>query len=146
MLNTNTLAGHLEDDRVVDEPIDRGGGGHRILEDPIPFAEHKIAGDDHGAPLIPLGEKREQHLHLVAALLDVAKIVADHSIKAVEHGELMLETQIALGGEQALDERVGRDEQHAVATLDQLVADRADQMRLATTRQAEREQVVAALG
>src|SRR5437773_4814831 len=29
VLDANTLAGHLEDDRVVDEPIDRGGGGHR---------------------------------------------------------------------------------------------------------------------
>jgi hypothetical protein len=37
----------------------------------------------------------------------------------------VLEAQIALGSEQALDERVGRDEQDAMPTLDQLVADGA---------------------
>ena len=53
--------------------------------------------------------------------------------------------EISLGGEQALDERVGGGEQHAVAALDQLVADGADEVGLATARQAERQEVVAAL-
>src|ERR1051325_6307830 len=36
-LDPDALAGHLDDDRVVNEPVDRGGGGHRILEDPAPL-------------------------------------------------------------------------------------------------------------
>src|SRR5690349_23079485 len=71
-LDPDALAGHLDDDRVVNEPIDRGGRGHRIFEDSVPLAEHQVAGDDHGAPLVALGEEREQHLHLLAVLLDVA--------------------------------------------------------------------------
>src|SRR6201995_490235 len=105
VLDPAALAGHLEDDRVVNEPVDRGGGGHRVFEDPFPLAEHEVAGDHHATALVTLGEE----------------------------------------GEQALDERVGRDEQHAVPTLDQLVADGADQVGLAATRQTECEQIVAAL-
>src|SRR6201995_4307783 len=145
VLDPAALAGHLEDDRVVNEPVDRGGGGHRVFEDPVPLAEHEVAGDHHATALVTLGEEGEQHLHLVAVLLDVADVVADHGVEAVEDRELLLEAQVALGGEQALDERVGRDEQHAVPTLDQLVADGADQVGLAATRQTECEQIVAAL-
>src|SRR5215510_6575646 len=145
LLDPDALAGQLEDDLVVNEPVDRGGSGHWVLEDPVPLAEHEVAGDDHGAALVALGEEREQHLHLVAVLLDVADVVEDHGVEAIEHRELVLETQLALGDEQALDECVGRDEQHAIPALDQLVADRAHQVRLAATRKAEREQVVTAL-
>src|SRR5258707_272176 len=83
LLDPDALAGQLDDDRMVDEPIDRGGGGHRVLEDPIPLAEHQVAGDDYGAPLVALGEEREQYLHFLAVLLDVAKIVTNHGVEAV---------------------------------------------------------------
>src|SRR4051794_40414205 len=35
-------AGHLDDDGVVDESVDRGGRGHRILEDADPVAEDQL--------------------------------------------------------------------------------------------------------
>src|SRR5262245_44494081 len=50
-LDPDALAGHLEHDRVVNEPVDRGGGGHRVLEDPVPLAEHQVAGDHHATAL-----------------------------------------------------------------------------------------------
>jgi nanoRNase/pAp phosphatase (c-di-AMP/oligoRNAs hydrolase) len=31
LLGADAGAGHLEDDGVVDEAIDRGGGGHRVV-------------------------------------------------------------------------------------------------------------------
>ena len=86
----------------MDEAVDGGGGGHRVLEDPVPLAEEEVAGDDHAAPLVPLGEEREQDLHLVAALLDVADVVKDNGVEPVEDRQLF-EPQVALGGE-ALNE------------------------------------------
>src|SRR4029079_11552902 len=103
-------------------------------EDLVPLAENQIAGDHHAASLVPLGEKGEQHLHLVAALLDVAEIVERDRVVAVEDRELVFEAQIALGGKQSLDERVGRDEQHAVSALDQLVAAHAAQAGLGSAQ------------
>ena len=32
----------LKDDRMVDQPVDGGRSGHRILEDAIPLAEHQV--------------------------------------------------------------------------------------------------------
>ncbi len=55
---------------MVDESVDRGGRRHRVLEDPIPLREYKIARDHHAAALVPLGEEGEEHLHLVAVLPD----------------------------------------------------------------------------
>ena len=68
-----------------------------------------------------------------------------HRVEAVEDRELLLEAKVALGSEQALDERVRRGEQDAMAALDQLVPDRADEVGLAAAGQAEREDIVAAL-
>jgi hypothetical protein len=31
----------LQDDRVVDEPVDGRGGGHGVLEDPIPIRRRR---------------------------------------------------------------------------------------------------------
>ncbi len=129
----------------MDDAVDRGGGGHRILEDPVPLAEHEVAGDDHGATLVALGEKREQGLHLVAVLLDVSEVVTNDGVEAVEDGELGFEAKVALGGEQTLNERERRGEQHAVAALDQLVADGAHEVSLAAAGQSEREEIVPAL-
>jgi len=89
LLDPDALARHLEDHRVVDETIDRGRGRHRIFEDSIPLAEHEVAGNDHSASLVALGEKREQNLHLVTVLLDVADVIelcgAAHNSTHVEH-------------------------------------------------------------
>src|SRR5215831_5278624 len=37
----------LQNGGVVNQPIDRGGGRHWVLEDALPVAEHQIAGDQH---------------------------------------------------------------------------------------------------
>ena len=35
-------AGELEDDGVVDEPVDGAGGGHGVLEDLVPLGEDEV--------------------------------------------------------------------------------------------------------
>ena len=47
------------------EPINCRHGGHRVLEDLIPFREHQVAGDHHAAPLVAFGKEREQHFHFL---------------------------------------------------------------------------------
>ena len=65
-------------------PVDRGRGRHGILEDFIPLGEHQVARDDDGLALVSFREEREEDLHLVAVLLDVADVVDDDSIEAIE--------------------------------------------------------------
>ncbi len=47
----------LEDDGVVEKAVDGRGGGHGVFEDPLPFAEHEVAGDEQRAALVALGEE-----------------------------------------------------------------------------------------
>lgn len=110
-----------------------------ILENAVPFAEDEVAGDEDAASLVPLGEGGEEHLHLVSALLDVADIVEDDRVVAVEESELFLEPQVALCGEETLHERERRREEDAVPALDELVADGAHEVRLAAPGKAEDE-------
>ena len=74
-LGSIALHVELQDHRVVDDPVDRGGGGHRVLEDLVPLGEHQVGGDRDAAPLVAFGEQGEQHLHLAAVVLYVADVV-----------------------------------------------------------------------
>jgi hypothetical protein len=59
-------------------------GRHRLLEDPLPFAEDQIAGDQHRAPFVALGDQREQHL--AAARLRWRRVEATRKSSALSRG------------------------------------------------------------
>jgi len=54
----------LEDDGVVDQAVDGGSGGHRVLEDSVPGAEHEVRGDHQRPALVALREESEEDLDL----------------------------------------------------------------------------------
>src|ERR1035437_3056249 len=64
-LGAHAFTVELQDCRVMHEPINCRHGGHRVLEDLIPFREHQVAGDHHAAPLLAFGQEREQHFHFL---------------------------------------------------------------------------------
>ena len=129
----------------MDEPIDGGHGGHRVLEDLIPLTEDQVGGDQHRAlPLVAFGEEGEEHLHLVLRLTDVAEVVADDGVEAMEFGEQVRQFEIAFGDEQLVDELEGRHEEDLqLVALDQFPAERGAVERLAAAGQAEGQKVVA---
>jgi len=43
----------------VDQAVDRGGRGHGVFEDLLPFAEGQIACQHHAAPFVAFGEQGE---------------------------------------------------------------------------------------
>ncbi len=117
----------------MDQSIDGGSGRHRILEDSIPLGADQIARDRNAAALIALAEEGEEHLHLVAVLLDVSDVINDDQIEGVEPPQRLLEQQVSLRHQEPLDELVGRTKQNAVASLDQFVSDGAQKMCLAAS-------------
>lgn len=127
------------------EAIDGGGGGHRILEDAVPLAENEIARNHHALSFVTLGEEREEHLHLVAALLHVANVVEDDHVEAVERGEFALEAEISFRSEEALDEGERGREKNPVTALDELVTNRANHVGFASPGETEHEQVFGTL-
>jgi hypothetical protein len=87
--------------------VDRGRCGHHVFEDLLPLREHQIRGDHHAAPLVTLGQQRKQHLHLREVMLDVADVVENETLNAVEPGQLPGQTQLAFRLEQPFHQRVG---------------------------------------
>lgn len=65
----------------MDQAVDGSGRGHGVLEDLFPFAEREIAREHHAAALVAFSQQGEQHLHLLAALLDVAQVVDDQRVE-----------------------------------------------------------------
>lgn len=96
------VAGHVEfeDDAVVDQAVDGGGRGHSILEDLLPFAERQVACQHHAASLVAFGQKGEQHLHLFAALLDVAQVVDDQRVELRQVLDDSSQPQVAFGNQE----------------------------------------------
>lgn len=66
---------HLDDDGVVNEAIDGSSSGHGVAEDAVPLREDEVANDGDALALVALSEEGKEHFHLVALLLDVAKVV-----------------------------------------------------------------------
>src|ERR1700687_5760086 len=72
----------FHDDAVMDQAVDGRRRRHRVFEDPLPFGERQVAGQQHTATLIAFSQQREDDLHLLSGLPDVAQIVDDHSFVA----------------------------------------------------------------
>ena len=71
----------------MNEAVDGGHRGHRVLEDLVPLGEDQVGGDDDGLLLVTLSEEMEEYLHLLGRLLDVADVVDDDGVEALEPGD-----------------------------------------------------------
>ena len=68
---------HLQDRGVVDEPVD-GGKGHGLIgEDPAPFAEGLVGGDQQRAAFVAGGDQLEQDAGFGLVLADIGDVVED---------------------------------------------------------------------
>ena len=74
------------------------------------MAENEVAGDHETASFVALSQKGEQNFHLFGLLLDVADVVEDDDIVAIELFEQCFESEIPLGDEHLLNEMKGAAE------------------------------------
>jgi hypothetical protein len=63
---------HLEDGRVVDQPVDGGDGDGLIGKDAVPGAEGLVGGDGEASGLVAPGDELEEDGGLGLVLLGVA--------------------------------------------------------------------------
>ena len=126
-----SIAGQVEfeDDTVVDEAVDRSRRRHLVLEDLFPLREGKIAGDR--AALIAVGQKRKEDLHLLTRVLDVADVIEDQGVVSVPALEQAGQVEVTLGDQELLDQKISGSEQDASPLMDQVLADRAQEVGLA---------------
>ncbi len=128
---------HLEDRGMVDEPVDCGHRHARIRKHIIPAREGLVGRDQKAAPLIPLGDQLEQHTRFGLVFSDIRQIVQDDEVKAVELGQGRRQLQTLTRGLQFLHDLAGTGEQHAIASVDQGVADGRPKMSFPATGRAE---------
>lgn len=142
-----SIAGQVEfeDDTVVDEVVDRSRRRHLVLEDLFPLREGKIAGDHDRAALIAVGQKRKEDLHLLTRVLDVADVIEDQGVVSVPALEQAGQVEVTLGDQELLDQKISGSEQDASPLVDQVLADRAQEMGLAGARVSEGQYVFGAV-
>ena len=139
------LLSELNDDAVMQDAVNRSGGGHRVFEDLVPLRKDQVGGDHDTAAFIAFGEQGEEHFHLFSGLLDVADVVKDQDIEAVEFAELLLKQEVPLGTQQVIDEAKGRGEEHAASTLDQFVPNCGGEVSFPSAGQAKNQQILTAV-
>src|SRR5512132_3018623 len=132
---------HLEDGRVVDEPVDHGQGHGWVGEDLAPLTERLVCGDEDGAAFVARADELEQHAGLGLILADVGEVVEDQEVEALEPVDGGLEGEFAAGDLELLDEVGGPGEQDPRSVVNQGEADGCGEMAFSAAGWAEEEQV-----
>src|SRR6266511_4219471 len=88
---------HLEDGRVVDEPVDHGQRHGWVGEDLAPLTERLVCGDEDGAAFVARADELEQYAGLGLILADVGEVVENQEVEAVETVDGGLEGEFAAG-------------------------------------------------
>jgi hypothetical protein len=70
--------------RVVNEPVDEGGGDHGVAEDLAPGLEAAVAGDDDRAAFVAAGDQGEEQIGRLAFEREVADLVDDQQAVALQ--------------------------------------------------------------
>lgn len=73
---------HLEDGRMMDEPVDGGDGDGLVGEDSVPGAEGLVGGDGEAAGLKAPGDEFEEDGCLGLVLSGVTDVVEDDQVEA----------------------------------------------------------------
>ncbi len=98
----------LQDDGVVDDPVDGRGGGHGVGEDAFPLGEDQVGRDAQRPAFVAFGDEGEEDLGLLVALGQVAEIVQEQEVEVVQLAQLSGQVQVAFGGQQVPCFRRGR--------------------------------------
>src|SRR4026209_2885820 len=69
---------------VVDEPVDEGGGDHGVAEDLAPLLEAAVRVGDDRAAFVAAGDEREEQVRGLALQGEVADLVDDEEMVALE--------------------------------------------------------------
>ena len=68
---------HLQDGRMVDQPVDGGDGDGRVGEDAVPGTEGLVGSDGETAGFVAPGDELEEDGCLGLVLLGVADVVEE---------------------------------------------------------------------
>ena len=131
----------LEDGGMMDESIDRGGGGGLVGKDSIPLGKGQIGGEEDGALFVAIGDQFEEDGAFFPVAVDAGEIVEDEEVELVATREQSIEIEIALSDLHFLDEAGGSGEEHLEALAHEGEADGGGEVALADAGGPEDEEV-----
>src|SRR5215470_4837056 len=117
----------------------RNGGEHHCLvgKNLVPVAKRTVGRDRQRAALVAHGDQLEQDAGLRLILGDVGDVVEDQQVIFVELGDGRLESELAVGDLELLNELPGANEEDAPSLLDEAVPDAGRKVRFAGAASAE---------
>ena len=102
---------------VVDEPVDQCGGDHGVAEDLAPRLEAAVGGDDDRAAFVAARDQGEEQVGGLAFQRQVADLVDDEQVVALDASQFVVQGVAVLGGVEAVDPLLGGRERDAVPGL-----------------------------
>ena len=72
----------------MDYPVDGRRGGHGVGEDALPLGEDQVGRDAQRPPFVAFGDEGEEDLGLLSALREVAEIVQEQKVEAIQLAQL----------------------------------------------------------
>lgn len=115
------------------------------LEDAFPLGKRQVTGEEHTAAFITLGQQREQHLHFLPGLLDIAQIIDDQHFVASQFLQNPRQAQIPFGDQQILHQQTARNKIDPPPLANQFLAQGRRKMGLATARISKKQSVLSAI-
>jgi hypothetical protein len=95
---------YLDDDSVVEEPVQQRGGNDGVAEHLSPFGEAAVGGEDHGGLLVAGIDELEEEIGAAGRDWQVADFVDDEQAAAAEEADLLDQAALALGTAKRLDQ------------------------------------------
>jgi hypothetical protein len=92
------LAGEREDDAVMDESIDDGGGSHLVGKDLRPLLERQVRRERDAAAFVPLRDELKEQVGCLSFERDVSEFVDEQQVNAIEVAIVPFEGRRSLGG------------------------------------------------
>ena len=110
----------VDDDGVVEQPVQQGGRDHGIAEDLPPFGKAAIGGQNHGAAFVAGVDQLEEQVACPRADTEVADLIDDQQRRSAEIADALAQASFAFGTGEAVDDIGERGEVDAAARADRL--------------------------
>lgn len=132
-----TRAVDLDDDGMMQQPVEQRGCDHGAAEDVTPFRKAAVRGEDHRPLLVARIDQLEEQVASAGYDREVTDLIDDQERWSAVEPEPLAQGAFAFCFRQSADQVGKRDERHALARLDRLEPKRAGQVAFACARRTQ---------
>ena len=132
---------NVDDEGMVNQPVNSGHGHHGIGEDVIPLTKGLIGRDKETVALVAMGNEFKEDGGFCLRLFDIAEVINNQQVKAVEFRQGGGQEQLGFSLLKLLHQGGGASESDPFALVNGGPSEGSGQMGFARPRGAEDEQI-----